>query len=82
MLLGDAAYDVAPGWVGLPVGSLPEHLATPGRAPAEKPGPDPEPRRRLTSHGKALLHGQAQGRDSSAKGHLKKKRVMAQMRAP
>jgi hypothetical protein len=26
MLLGDAAYDVEPGWVGAPVGSFDEHL--------------------------------------------------------
>jgi hypothetical protein len=26
MLLGDAAYDVAPGWLGSPIGPLVEHL--------------------------------------------------------
>jgi hypothetical protein len=26
MLLGDAAYDVEPGWVGLPVGTFSEHV--------------------------------------------------------
>ena len=29
MLLGDAAYDVEPGWVGTPVGSFAEHLTGP-----------------------------------------------------
>jgi hypothetical protein len=28
MLVGDAAYDVEPGWVGLPVGSFSEYLAS------------------------------------------------------
>ncbi len=29
MLLGDAAYDVEPGWVGTPVGPYSQHLAGP-----------------------------------------------------
>lgn len=32
MLLGDAAYDVEPGWIGIPVGSFGEHLAAQRRA--------------------------------------------------
>jgi hypothetical protein len=31
MLMGDAAYDVDPGWVGVPVGSFSEHTAGPGK---------------------------------------------------
>jgi hypothetical protein len=31
MLLGDAAYDVEPGWIGLPVGTFGEHLASDAR---------------------------------------------------
>jgi hypothetical protein len=34
MLLGDAAYDVEPGWMGVPVGSFEEHVETAGRAAA------------------------------------------------
>jgi hypothetical protein len=36
MLLGDAAYDVEPGWVGTPAGSFADHTAT---APAAASGP-------------------------------------------
>jgi hypothetical protein len=32
MVLGDNAYDVIPGFVGAPVGTLEEHLADPARA--------------------------------------------------
>jgi hypothetical protein len=28
MLLGEAAYDVAPGWLGIPIGAFGEHIAT------------------------------------------------------
>ncbi len=35
MLLGDAAYDVEPGWVGLPVGTFAEYVAA-------HPGPESE----------------------------------------
>jgi hypothetical protein len=36
MLLGDAAYDVEPGWVGLPVGTFAEYVAAlPGRPAAD-----------------------------------------------
>jgi hypothetical protein len=28
MLLGDAAYDVEPGWMGVPIGSFAEHVAS------------------------------------------------------
>jgi hypothetical protein len=31
MLLGDLAYDVEPGWIGIPVGSFAEHLASDAR---------------------------------------------------
>jgi len=36
MLLGDAAYDVEPGWVGAPVGSFAEHLGSGALARARK----------------------------------------------
>jgi len=26
MLLGEAAYDVEPGWIGIPIGPLPDHV--------------------------------------------------------
>ena len=43
MLLGDAAYDVEPGWVGQPVGTFAEYLASHARDKARggKAGPDP-----------------------------------------
>ncbi len=31
MILGDQAYDVVPGWLGAPVGTFDEHLASPAR---------------------------------------------------
>ena len=34
MILGDNAYDVGPGWLGSPVGSFEEHVASPQRAEA------------------------------------------------
>jgi hypothetical protein len=34
MLLGDAAYDVEPGWVGIPVGAYAQHLASPAASAA------------------------------------------------
>jgi hypothetical protein len=38
MLLGEAAYDVEPGWLGAPVGSFAEHLGSEARlkAPGER----------------------------------------------
>jgi hypothetical protein len=44
MLLGDNAYDVTPGWLGAPVGTLEEHLASSDRAKAH-PDPDDVPPR-------------------------------------
>jgi hypothetical protein len=43
MLLGEAAYDVEPGWVGTPVGPFAEYLASDARklARGEKAGPEP-----------------------------------------
>ena len=32
MILGDQAYDVVPGWLGAPVGTFDEHIASPARA--------------------------------------------------
>jgi hypothetical protein len=44
MLLGDVAYDVEPGWVGIPVGTFGDHLASDARRRA-RPGPgDGDPR--------------------------------------
>jgi hypothetical protein len=46
MILGDNAYDVAPGFLGTPVGTFDEHVASPERAQARAAGaagaPDPE----------------------------------------
>lgn len=44
MLLGDAAYDVSPGWVGTPVGAFAEHVGSDARKKARvgKAGPDPK----------------------------------------
>ena len=43
MLLGDAAYDVEPGWVGTPVEPFAEYLTSDARIQARgnKGGPDP-----------------------------------------
>jgi hypothetical protein len=43
MLLGDAAYDVEPGWVGRPVEPFAEYLASDARLRARgaQTGPDP-----------------------------------------
>ncbi len=37
MILGEHAYDVAPGWIGVPVGTFAEHLASPARKRAHAP---------------------------------------------
>jgi hypothetical protein len=44
MLLGDAAYDVSPGWVGTPVGAFADHVGSEARKKArvDNPGPDPK----------------------------------------
>ena len=39
MLLGDAAYDVEPGWVGTPVGTLSDHLGSADRKKARAATP-------------------------------------------
>ncbi|HXX67938.1 MAG TPA: hypothetical protein VEK07_12180 [Polyangiaceae bacterium] len=38
MLIGDAAYDVEPGWVGVPIGTFVEHFAAQRRNGASEPG--------------------------------------------
>ena len=38
MLIGDSAYDVQPGWIGVPVGSFAEHLASDARRAARSAG--------------------------------------------
>lgn len=43
MLLGDAAYDVEPGWLGTPVGSFEEHLRSPERKKARGAAPKATP---------------------------------------
>jgi hypothetical protein len=44
MLLGDKAYDVEPGWLGLPVGTFAEHVSSAKRrnARGDESGPDPK----------------------------------------
>jgi hypothetical protein len=42
LLLGDNAYDVIPGWLGEPIGTFDEHVASQKKAPS-RPGPQPEP---------------------------------------
>jgi hypothetical protein len=45
MILGDNAYDVVPGWLGSPVGTFDEHVASPEREKARgKTGKDAAPR--------------------------------------
>jgi hypothetical protein len=44
MLLGEAAYDVEPGWVGTPVGPFAEYLASDARKQARGAKSGPEPR--------------------------------------
>ncbi|HZU82296.1 MAG TPA: hypothetical protein VE987_05245 [Polyangiaceae bacterium] len=39
MLLGDAAFDVEPGWLGVPTAPFAEYAATEGRAAPGSPGP-------------------------------------------
>jgi hypothetical protein len=36
MLVADAAYDVEPGWVGIPIGTFAEHLSSAARPGASK----------------------------------------------
>jgi hypothetical protein len=38
MLLGDAAYDVEPGWLGIPVGTFAEHVGSDARKRARGGG--------------------------------------------
>jgi hypothetical protein len=38
MIMGDNAYDVVPGWLGTPVGTIDEHVASPERAQARAAG--------------------------------------------
>ncbi|WP_394832873.1 hypothetical protein LVJ94_40865 [Pendulispora rubella] len=40
MILGDNAYDVEPGWLGAPIGTFDEHVASGDRAAARASGPD------------------------------------------
>ncbi len=35
MLLGDAAYDIEPGWVGVPIGTFEEHIESEARKAAQ-----------------------------------------------
>ena len=44
MLLGDIAYDVEPGWLGIPIGTFAEHVGSDARKKARggKSGADPK----------------------------------------
>ena len=44
MLLGDAAYDIVPGWFGVPVGPFSEYLASPLRKKARQGKTGTEPK--------------------------------------
>lgn len=44
MLLGDAAYDVAPGWVGTPVGAFADHVGSEARKKARVDSRRPDPK--------------------------------------
>jgi hypothetical protein len=44
MLLGDAAYDVSPGWVGIPVGAFADHVGSEARRKARADGAGPDPK--------------------------------------
>jgi hypothetical protein len=44
MLLGEAAYDIVPGWFGVPVGPFSEYLASPLGKKARQGRTGPEPR--------------------------------------
>jgi hypothetical protein len=44
MLLGDAAYDVSPGWVGTPVGAFADHVGSEARRKAHVDGAGPDPK--------------------------------------
>jgi hypothetical protein len=44
MLLGDAAFDVEPGWVGTPVGTFAEHVGSDARKRARAAAFEPEPK--------------------------------------
>ncbi|HEY8041475.1 MAG TPA: hypothetical protein VIF15_16830 [Polyangiaceae bacterium] len=43
MLLGECAYDVEPGWVGVPVGTFAEHVGSAARKEARADAFGPEP---------------------------------------
>ena len=44
LILGDNAYDVMPGWLGEPVGTFDEHVASQKKAPSSRlPAPAKEP---------------------------------------
>ena len=58
MILGEHAYDVAPGWLGVPVGTFENHLASPERkvARAQHQGvKEPDPRSEEELLGRVLL---------------------------
>jgi len=57
MLLGDSAFDVEPGWVGVPETAFAEHVASAAPGNARKAAPDAEP---LTDEDlliRSLVHG-------------------------
>jgi hypothetical protein len=44
MLLGEAAYDVEPGWLGVPVGTFAEHIGSDARSKARGARTTPDPK--------------------------------------
>ncbi len=56
MILGDNAYDVVPGWLGVPMGSFDDHVASQERAharasrPESFPGEEPHTDEDLLAH--------------------------------
>jgi hypothetical protein len=44
MLVGDSAYDVEPGWLGVPVGSFAEHASSDARKKAHEGRSTEEPK--------------------------------------
>jgi hypothetical protein len=44
MLLGEAAYDVEPGWLGVPIGPFAEHIGSASRSKARGARTTPDPK--------------------------------------
>ena len=54
MIIGENAYDVVPGWIGIPVGAFADHVASPERKVARTrvgdAGADPKTEEELLAH--------------------------------